>query len=171
MDDVDAEYEYEAGPPLRVRVHAWWERVFGDWWPDQRSLGVLLVAVYLTGAISNLALADLSWRAFTETAQTALGYPTEQVVVGAARLVAIPASVLVVAGGIGLAVRSAWARGLAVAGLAALLAVELLESIVSVLQRRGPEGVRFGVLDVVSSLGAALVLAVLLWSRPAADAG
>jgi hypothetical protein len=170
MDGAEYEhYEYEPGPRLGERVSGAWRRAFGGWAPDQRSVGLLLAALYLTGLLSQLVLVDFAWFQFTQAIALnprGPGLVVQDVVFSVARLLDLPMLALVVAGGVGLALRRGWGRWLAVAGLAALLLIRVVETVVSVTTIHAPIA-RFTLSDVVDVIVSVLPLVVLLWSRPA----
>jgi hypothetical protein len=170
MTDIDADYdEYDAGPLLRTRLHGWWEGVFGEWRPDSRTVGVLLVAWFVGGLIDRLLTFDLTWSAFVTSIGGEYGFslPVQQVIGSVTRLLFVPAEVLVLAGAVGLVLRRGWGRLPAAAGLAALLALDLANAVSYLSQARPGFAVRSGIGQLIGALGAALPLAVLLWSRPA----
>jgi hypothetical protein len=171
MDGAEYEhYEYEPGPRLGVRVSGAWARNFRGWAPDQRSLGVVLVAWYLGNLLNRLLGIDFIWWAFITALQPAppfgFSHRLADVVFGAGRLLELPVLAAVVAGGVGLALRRRWGRGLAITGVAALLAIGVIETLVSMVDLHGPPP-RFVLNEVVGVLASVLPLLVLLWSRPA----
>jgi hypothetical protein len=170
MDGTGYEhYEYEPGPRLGDRLSGAWRRAFGGWKPDQRSVGVLLAAFYLTGLLSRLVLVDFAWFQFTQAIALnprGPGVRVQDVVFSVGRLLDLPALALVVAGGLGLALRRGWGRWLAIAGLAAYLLIAVVETVVSVASVRTPLP-RYTLSEVVGVIASVLPLLVLLWSRPA----
>jgi hypothetical protein len=175
MDGAEYEqYEYEPGPRLRERLVGAWRRAFGGWSPEQRSLGVIIVAWYLAGLLSQLAIIDLTWQQFLQVVQPVpmLGghVPLQEVVNVAARLLTTPMLVVVIAGGLGLAMRRGWGREVAVVGRAGLLLLQVVEVGVSLAEQGGGGlGVRFRVSEVLGVVASVLPLLVLLWSRPAQE--
>lgn len=178
MTDVDAGYggddEYRPGipvPGLRFSgaARAGWQRVFGGWWPDERTVGVLLVAMLLGATIQRLLTADLSWTAFVASLQTspiAGAMPWQQAVSATLLLFGIPADVLVVAGGVAMALRRGWGRWVAVAGLSTLVVVTIGSALLRFTHLPTGPVLREAVAQLLLAAGTALPIAVLLWSRP-----
>jgi hypothetical protein len=177
MSDVDtgygAEDEYRPGIPLprlhlpTGRLGRAWRRTFEGWAPDERTVGVLLVAVFLGGLAGRLLTVDLSWTAFWNALQPPafVRPPNSDLVTAAAtRLLTVPAEVLILAGAVMLALRRG-GRGLAALGLAALLALDVVNVAPLFSHARGGVAVRSAIAALAGAVGAALPLAVLLWSR------
>lgn len=169
MDD-----QYQPTIPLpgirfSAQVSGAWRRAFAGWRPDPRTVGVLLVAVYLGILLERLLTADLTWRSFTASLQPPPQFePLQwQIAVGATmQLLSLPVDALAVAGGLALALRRDWGRFVALAALASLFVIQMVNAVTYL--SRGPM-VRTGVAQVLLALGAALPVAVLLWSRRAPE--
>jgi len=178
MTDVDADYgsdhhEYEPGPTLRARLRDGWDRVVAGWRPDERTVGVVLLALYAAIVIERLLVIDRTW----DIVRISLSYaaefsrsPWQQVVSAVTQLLYAPIDLLIVVGAAAIALHQGWGRLVAVGGLAGLLTLDAVNAVLSLTQTSGPYGVRMAVGQVVIAAGAALPLAVLLWSRPAPEA-
>lgn len=171
---MDDEYQPTIPLPgirLGAQAGAAWRRAFAGWRPDARSVGVLLVALYLGILLERLLTVDLAWRAFTASIQSQPilgGIPWQQAVGTTMQLLGLPVDALVVLGGAGLALRRGWGRPVALSGLASLLTIALVDAVVYL--SRGPM-VREGVAQLAYALGTALPVAVLLWSRAPEEDG
>jgi hypothetical protein len=173
--------QYQPGIPLpRLRfggqIRSAWQRVFGAWRPDRRTVGVLLVAMFAGAVVDRLLTVDGSWSFFTGSLgggpPGALFPISMQQVLGATtNLLFVPVDVLVLVGAVGLVLRRSWGLWVAAGALAAVLALDLVGAATYLTEVHGALGLRQGVGRVVSAFGSALPLAVLLWSRaPAEDA-
>ena len=150
------------------------QRVFGGWRPDERTVGVILVAFVVGTVLLQLLTVDLAWNAFRYSALGVDASPLRplpwQGAVGATlRLLSVPSSLVVLTGGVGLVLQRGWGRWVAVAGLAALVVIDVGNAVIRFSSLATAMEVRQGIGQLLYALGAALPIAVLLWSRPAPE--
>jgi hypothetical protein len=145
------------------------------WRPDQRSVGAALVALFLAGFLVNLVTVDVTVANFTHAVQVwvpqtaAIG--NREVAVTGARLVVVPSQLLVVIGAPMLTMRRRGGRGLTLLGLGTLVIAQFTEAVVLLTSEGASVYFRIALSEVLPLVGSALALAVVLWSRPAPDAG
>jgi hypothetical protein len=164
--------QYQPGipvPGVRVvgQLRGAWQRAFGDWRPDRRSLGVLLAVLYGVFLVGNLTTVDITARGISFWLDNAMHVSGSVVVAGViaslGRLLLLPAHLLVAAGGVAMVMRRGWGRGVAVAGLVLLLVADVVPPLVNLAV--SPGGSRFSAADLVFALAPLLAVVVLLWSR------
>jgi hypothetical protein len=172
--------QYQPGIPLpgvrfAGQMRGGWARAFGAWRPDRRTVGLLLVAMHVGAVASRLFTVDLAWTGFVAavggSTASPFGIPWQQAVGATTYLLSLPVEALLLGGAIALVLRRGGGLWVAAGALAGLFAIELVDAAVYLVSAHGSIELRSAIGHLLTPLGAGLPLAVLLWSRPAAEDG